>query len=163
STGIARNRASARLLVFKLGGTATLPPLPDAEPVPNPPPLRASEESVQRGARIYAQTCAQCHGQLAVGGVTDLRFMSPETHAASNRTGIAGTLAGRGMGSLAPMLPEQDVEDVPWYLIARANEDWGQSLRSRPEAARRVSRPVLCARAVAGRPSQRFSAESSVI
>src|SRR5690606_13991159 len=92
STGIARNRAPARLLVFKLGGTAELPPLEDAPPPPNPPPLRASEESVQRGARIYAQTCAQCHGQLAIGGVKDLRFMSPETHASFREIVLEGTL-----------------------------------------------------------------------
>src|SRR5690606_9009016 len=125
STGIARNRASARLLVFKLGGTATLPPLPDAEPVPNPPPLRASEESVQRGARIYAQTCAQCHGQLAVGGVTDLRFMSPETHAAFNRIVRERPPAERGMGSFASAPTATGVAAARARLIARATESWG--------------------------------------
>jgi len=126
STGIARHRAPARLLVFKLGGTAELPPLEDAPPAPNPPPLRASEDSVQRGARVYAQTCAQCHGQLAIGGVKDLRFMSPETHAAFRDIVLEGTLVERGMGSFAGLLSEQDVADVHAYLIARANEDWGQ-------------------------------------
>lgn len=126
STGIARNRASARLLVFKLGGTAELPPLPDAPPVPNPPPLRASEDTVQRGAQVYAQTCAQCHGELAVGGVKDLRHMSAETHAAFKRIVLEGTLEELGMASFASLLSEQDVEDVHAYLIARANEDWGR-------------------------------------
>jgi quinohemoprotein ethanol dehydrogenase len=128
STGIARNSAEARLLVFKLGATAELPPLAEADalPVPNPPPLRASEAAVQRGAQVYAQTCAQCHGQLAVGGVKDLRFMSAETHAAFDRIVLEGMLADRGMGSFASLLTEQQVTDVHAYLIARANEDWGQ-------------------------------------
>jgi quinohemoprotein ethanol dehydrogenase len=112
--------------VFKLGGAAELPPLADAAPVPNPPPLRASEESVQRGARVYAQTCAQCHGQLAVGGVKDLRYMAPETHAAFDEIVLEGTLEERGMAGFASLLTEQDVEDVHAYLIARANEDWGR-------------------------------------
>jgi len=125
-TGIARNRAEARLLVFKLGGTVVLPPLPDAPPVPNPPPLRASEDAVQRGAQVFAQTCAQCHGQLAVGGTKDLRFMSPETHAAFDEIVLEGTLVERGMGAFASLLTTPDVQDVHAYLIARANEDWGQ-------------------------------------
>jgi quinohemoprotein ethanol dehydrogenase len=69
-------RASARLLVFKLGGAAVLPPMkPEAE-IPEPPPLRATEAQVQKGAQLYAQTCALCHGQQAVGGVKDLRRMT---------------------------------------------------------------------------------------
>ncbi|MBN1241055.1 MAG: PQQ-dependent dehydrogenase, methanol/ethanol family [Gammaproteobacteria bacterium] len=124
--GIARNRAEARLLVFKLGGAAELPPLPEAPPVPEPPPLRAGEDSVQRGAQIYAQTCAQCHGPLAVGGVKDLRHMSREAHAAFNEIVLDGTLEERGMAGFANLLSEQDVEDVHAYVIARANEDWGR-------------------------------------
>src|SRR5690606_40144404 len=80
--GTALHRAEARRLVFKLGGTAELPPLPEAAPAPNPPPLRGTEEQIRRGGQIYAQTCAQCHGQLAVGGVKDLRHMTTATHAA---------------------------------------------------------------------------------
>jgi quinohemoprotein ethanol dehydrogenase len=124
--GIARHRAEARLLVFKLGGTAELPPLPEAPPVPDPPPLRASEDSVQRGAQIYAQTCEQCHGPLAIGGVKDLRHMSPEAHAAFREIVLEGTLEELGMASFASLLSERDVDDVHAYLIARANEDWGR-------------------------------------
>jgi len=124
--GTAPNRAEARLLVFKLDGTEQLPPLADAPPVPNPPPLRASEETVQRGAQIYAQTCAECHGQLAMGGVKDLRYMSRETHDTFNDIVLNGTLEEQGMAGFADLMSEQDTGAVHAYLIARANEDWGQ-------------------------------------
>ncbi|MCP5145217.1 MAG: PQQ-dependent dehydrogenase, methanol/ethanol family [Gammaproteobacteria bacterium] len=125
-SGIARHRASARLLVFKLGGDAKLPPLKPAAPIPNPPPLRASEEQVELGARVYAQTCAQCHGQLAVGGVKDLRHMDAQTHAAFNAIVLEGKLQEKGMASFASLITAADAEAVHAYLIARANEDWGQ-------------------------------------
>jgi quinohemoprotein ethanol dehydrogenase len=120
------NRASARLLVFKLGGEVSLPPLPDAPPPSEPPALRADEATVERGAMVFAQTCAECHGQLAIGGVKDLRFMTPATHAAFNEIVLEGTLVNEGMASFADILTPANVEDVHAYLIARANEDWGR-------------------------------------
>lgn len=123
--GTAMNRASARLLVFKLGGKKQLPALPPAVPIPNPPPLRASEETVRKGGEVYARTCAQCHGQLAVGGVKDLRQMNSETHAQFNDIVLKGTRVQKGMASFANLLSAEDAEAVHAYLIARANEDWG--------------------------------------
>jgi quinohemoprotein ethanol dehydrogenase len=125
--GMELHRAEARLLVFKLGGTAELPALPPAAAIPNPPPLRASEAQIQRGAQVYAQTCAQCHGQLAVGGVKDLRHMTTATHAAFNAIVLEGTLAEQGMASFADLLTREDAEAVHAYVIARANEDWGDN------------------------------------
>lgn len=125
SIGRAENRASARLLVFKVGGTQQLPPLAPAPPIPDPPPLRATEETVQKGAALYARTCAQCHGPLAVGGVKDLRQMSPEAHAQFNDIVLKGLRVQKGMASFANLLSVGDVEAVHAYLIARAREDWG--------------------------------------
>jgi quinohemoprotein ethanol dehydrogenase len=123
--GIAENRASARLLVFRLGANRRLPPLAPAPPIPDPPPLRATEETVQKGAVIYARTCAQCHGQLAVGGVKDLRQMTRETHAQFNDIVLKGTRVQKGMASFASLLSADEVEAVHAYLISRAQEDWG--------------------------------------
>jgi quinohemoprotein ethanol dehydrogenase len=124
--GTAQNRASARLLVFKLGGTAQLPPLPEAAPIPNPPPLRETEDVVRRGAELFAATCAQCHGQLAVGGVKDLRHMTPETHAAFGDIVLKGLRADKGMASFANLLKADEVQAIHAYVISRANEDWGR-------------------------------------
>ena len=125
--GTAMNRASARLLVFKLGANRQLPPLPPAVPVPNPPPLRASEETVRKGGEVYARTCAQCHGQLAVGGVKDLRQMTPETHAQFNDIVLKGLRVQKGMASFANLVSAEEVEAIHAYVIARANEDWGST------------------------------------
>jgi quinohemoprotein ethanol dehydrogenase len=125
--GTALNRAEARLLVFALGGKVELPPLPDAPPLPDPPRLTANEATVARGARIFAQTCAQCHGQLAVGGVKDLRYMTAETHAAFDAIVLEGTRREQGMASFADLLTQDDADAVHAYLIARANEDWGRA------------------------------------
>ncbi|MFC3101662.1 PQQ-dependent dehydrogenase, methanol/ethanol family [Altererythrobacter lauratis] len=125
--GIEMPRAPARLLVFRLGGTAQLPPLPaNASAPPEPPPLRASEATVARGALLFQQTCAVCHGQNAIGGVKDLRHMTAETHAAFTRIVLEGLLLDRGMASFADILSREDAEAIHGYLIARANEDWGR-------------------------------------
>jgi len=124
--GTAQNRASARLLVFKLGGKATLPPLPDMPAIPDPPPLRASEDSIRKGAVLYANTCAQCHGQLAVGGVKDLRHMDRATHASFNDIVLKGLRQDKGMASFANLLSPEDVEAIHAYVLSRAHEDWGR-------------------------------------
>jgi quinohemoprotein ethanol dehydrogenase len=123
--GTAQHRASGRLLVFKLDARKRLPKLAPAAPIPNPPPLRASEQSVQTGAGVYARTCAQCHGALAAGGVKDLRQMTRETHAQFNDIVLKGLRVQKGMASFADLLSIEEVEAVHAYLIARANEDWG--------------------------------------
>jgi quinohemoprotein ethanol dehydrogenase len=123
--GTQQNRAAGRLLVFRLGGTAQLRPLSEAPPIPDPPPLRATEDVVRRGAVLFANTCAQCHGQMAVGGVKDLRQMTREAHAAFNDIVLKGTRVDKGMASFANLLKPDEVEAIHAYVISRANEDWG--------------------------------------
>jgi quinohemoprotein ethanol dehydrogenase len=124
--GIELPRAPARLLVFKLGGTVPLPPLAKAEPIPNPPPLRATEAQVQRGAQLFAETCSSCHGRQAIGGVKDLRHMTADTHAKFNDIVLKGIYVDKGMASFADLLTARQADDIHAYLIARANEDWGE-------------------------------------
>ncbi len=125
--GIELPRAPARLLVFKLGGNAALPPLPDqASAPPEPPPLRASEATVQRGQRLFQETCAVCHGQNAIGGVADLRHMDAKTHGLFNQIVLEGLYLDKGMASFADIVSEEDADAIYAYVIARANEDWGR-------------------------------------
>ena len=125
--GIELPRSTARLLVFRLGGTAQLPPLEvDASAPPEPPRLTASEVTVMRGARLFGETCALCHGQNAIGGVADLRHMDADTHAMFNEIVLEGAYLERGMASFSDILSEDDVEAIHAYVIARANEDWGR-------------------------------------
>ena len=120
-------RASARLLVFKLGGDVKLPPMKAEEKAPEPPPVTASEAQIARGATLFAETCQVCHGQQAIGGVKDLRKMTRETHGKFNDIVLKGIYADKGMASFADLLKPEDVEAIHGYLIARANEDWGRS------------------------------------
>jgi quinohemoprotein ethanol dehydrogenase len=124
--GIELPRAPARLLVFKLGATRTLPPLAKAEPLPQPPPLRASEADIQAGAQLYADTCSGCHGREAVGGVKDLRHIDAATHARFKDIVLGGIYADKGMASFKDLLSDKQAEQIHDYLIARANEDWGE-------------------------------------
>jgi quinohemoprotein ethanol dehydrogenase len=124
--GIELPRAPARLLVFKLGATRTLPPLAKAEPIPQPPPLRASEADIQAGAQLYADTCSGCHGREAVGGVKDLRHIDAATHARFKDIVLGGIYADKGMVSFKDLLTDKQAEQIHDYLIARANEDWGE-------------------------------------
>jgi len=124
--GRGMHRSDARVLAFKLRGTATLPPLPDRPPIPLPPPATASPEVVAQGADLYARTCAQCHGPQAVGGgvIKDLRHMSPQTRALFKDIVLKGALLGAGMAGFGNVLSDQDADAINAYLIARANEDW---------------------------------------
>jgi len=128
--GIELPRASARLLVFKLDGKVTLPPLKADEQIPDPPPVTASEATIARGAQLFANTCAQCHGQQAIGGVKDLRRMTRETHGKFNDIVLNGLYQDKGMASFADLLKPDEVDAIHAYIIARANEDWGRSSES---------------------------------
>ena len=119
-------RASARLLVFKLGGTAALPAMKPEEEAPEPPPLRATEALVQKGGELFGRNCALCHGQRAIGGVKDLRKMTRETHAQFKDIVLGGARKDKGMASFADILTAEDADAIHAYLIARANEDWGK-------------------------------------
>ena len=119
------NVAPGRLLVFKLGASGVkLPPTPRPTRLPAPPWLTGSEADVTRGRELYARTCATCHGPDARGGLKDLRYMTPETHAAFLDIVLKGIRTEKGMASFADLLTPADAQAIHHYLIARANEDW---------------------------------------
>jgi len=113
-----------RLLVFKLGGTATLPDLPPYEqPDFIQAPQTASAEVVARGGELFASNCALCHGQGGAARATfpDLRrsqmIVNP---AAFDSVVLKGALASRGMGNFGDRLKPPDTEALRAYLIAQA-------------------------------------------
>jgi quinohemoprotein ethanol dehydrogenase len=120
--------ATAKLLVFKLDASGvTLPPMPPPSQIPPPPRLTASETIVTRGRELYSQTCVRCHGENAIGGVKDLRWMSPEVHGLFADIVLKGIYRERGMASFADVLSAEDSEAIHQYLIARANEDYADA------------------------------------
>jgi quinohemoprotein ethanol dehydrogenase len=114
-----------RLMVFKLDAQGvSLPSMPPPSPIPPPPPLRATEDMVRRGEKIFAETCSRCHGENARGGLKDLRFMSAEIRAQFHDIVLGSILKDKGMIGFSDILSRADSDDVNAYLVARANEDW---------------------------------------
>ncbi len=120
--------STAKLLVFKLGATGVeLPPAPPPSELPRPPFLMATEAQVARGRDLYGEACERCHGPNAIGGVADLRWMTPETRAQFNEIVLEGILEDKGMIGFADTLTEEDAAAINAYLIARANEDYSDA------------------------------------
>ena len=126
--------AQGRVLAFKLGGTAALPPVPPPAPLDPPPPLTASAETVARGNFVFGQHCAICHGVGAVSGgsTPDLRWMSTATHAEFDAIVLGGSRTDRGMVSFSDVVTAEDAAAVHAYLIKRARDDWKSAA---PEAS----------------------------
>jgi quinohemoprotein ethanol dehydrogenase len=122
-----RVRNVSRMLVYKLGGKATLPPAPDAEPpVLQPPPSTASVQQIKRGEATFQRFCAACHGDVAVSGgvLPDLRYSSTLANdQLFSSIVLGGLLRKEGMVSFAKELTAPDVKSIRSYVIFRANQD----------------------------------------
>ena len=120
----ARVQPESRVLVYKLGGKASLPPPKNAPAAPPPPPaLTADAATVNHGRDLFNGNCGVCHGLSAVSGgiVPDLRYLSPEKH--DIFPGIVyGARASRGMPSFAGKLKPEEVDAIHQYLIKRAHD-----------------------------------------
>jgi quinohemoprotein ethanol dehydrogenase len=116
----------SRLLVFKLGATAKLPPAPPQPPAPvlNPPPSTASAETIEAGHQQFASHCAMCHEPLYANRAMfpDLRY-SPalSTPEAFNAIVLEGALQTSGMASFKGKMTVAEVQSVRAYVISRAN------------------------------------------
>jgi len=113
-----------RLLAFRLGGTAKLPPAPPPEPVaiPDDPGFAPDADEVARGEATYAALCLGCHGPQAVAGgsAPDLRASAiPRSAPAFDGVVRGGALVAQGMPGFAELAPEQ-VEALRSYLRERA-------------------------------------------
>jgi quinohemoprotein ethanol dehydrogenase len=114
-----------RMLAFKIGGKAALPPaLEVVPPVLNPPPSTATPATVAKGERLYQTYCAQCHGDVAVSGgvLPDLRYSSALANEQWFNIVLGGTLETNGMVSFAKEVTHEDAEVIRAYVIARAHQ-----------------------------------------
>ncbi len=124
-SGAVRN--VSRMLVFKLGGTATLPPLtPQTKLVLDPPAPVGTPEQTSEGAYFYNNQCGGCHGDAAVAGalVTDLRTSAavgnPELWKQIVHDGV---MKDKGMVAWSANFTPEQIENIRLYVIKRANED----------------------------------------
>ena len=120
-------RNVSRLLAFRLGATAQLPPEPALAPRPlDPPALTGTPAQVAEGAQYYGRFCGVCHGDAAYAGtlVPDLR-RSPMLDSSKAWATVVhdGALRDQGMVGFANVLSPEQIEAIRDYVIKRANED----------------------------------------
>lgn len=128
-----RVRNISRLLSFKLGGKASLPPPLEVEgPTLNPPTTTAGPATIKNGEQLFQRYCAACHGDVAVSGgvLPDLRYSSALADNEWFNTTLNGARQQNGMPSFAKALSRKDAADIRAYVIFRAN----QSLAEREKA-----------------------------
>jgi alcohol dehydrogenase (cytochrome c)/quinohemoprotein ethanol dehydrogenase len=134
-----------RVLVYKLGGTAKLPPLTDALVAKlDPPPEIGDTTTWAAGKLAYHTYCTVCHGDAAVSGgvLPDLRLSALNRDAAAwERVVRGGERQARGMVSFAEVLSPEDGEKIRAYVIHRAHEDQALELAAAAKAATPSSTP----------------------
>lgn len=116
---------NGRILVYKLGGTATLPkPNLTRIDMPKPPEATAASDIAAAGHAKFNRYCLVCHGYNAIGGgvIPDLRY-SPLIGSAAGFKDVVlgGSRKDAGMVSFANVLKDQDAEAIRAYVITEAN------------------------------------------
>jgi PQQ-dependent dehydrogenase (methanol/ethanol family) len=114
---------AGRLVVFALGGSATLAPLTTTS-VPKPAPMpvpAASPETLMLGAVTYARRCSMCHGvEAASGGLApDLRYSQPAMFDRYDQIVLGGALSSRGMPSFKQVLGENELAAIKAYVLTQ--------------------------------------------
>jgi quinohemoprotein ethanol dehydrogenase len=120
-----RVRNISRMLVFKIGGQAALPALPEAEePKLDPPASTASLTTIRQGEQLFQRYCGGCHGDVAIsGGVTpDLRYSNTLRNHQWFSIVLGGMLKSNGMVSFAREISPPDAAAIREYVIFRANQ-----------------------------------------
>jgi PQQ-dependent dehydrogenase (methanol/ethanol family) len=116
----------ARLLVYKLGGKATLPEMVVYTPPPlNPPADFGDAAMLALGESKYNENCATCHGND--GRVTtvfpDLRYAAPLHDAGVFKAiVIDGAMQPNGMVSFKDVLTIQEAEAIRAHVVRLANQ-----------------------------------------
>ncbi len=114
-----------RMLAFKLGGKATLPPPPEVKPsVLTPPRATAGAARVKQGEALYQRYCGQCHGDVAVSGgvLPDLRYSGTLADEQWFKIVREGLLQPYGMVGFGKEITRPDAAAIRSYVIFRANQ-----------------------------------------
>jgi quinohemoprotein ethanol dehydrogenase len=132
-----RVRNISRMLVFKLGGRASLPPPepPEEFATLTPLPNRASDATIHKGVQLFQRYCAACHGDVAVSGgvLPDLRYSSTLENDAWFSDVLGGMLQSEGMVSFAEELSREDAVAIRAYVIVRRNQSLEQKKPAAPK------------------------------
>jgi len=132
-------RGPVRLLAFKLGATTayTAPPVV-IPPVPEPPKLTASKETIHKGEVLYQKfVCDGCHSPgtdgsrawVLDGAIPDLRYMPADVHRDWYTIVLGGSHWDKGMPGFADppkfafpsaKMSVQDADAIHAYVIAQS-------------------------------------------
>jgi len=131
----------SRLLVFKLGGTAELPPPIEVPPRRlDPPAPFGTTAELTVGEEKYSRFCSTCHGVDAQSGgmFPDLRY-SPTLHSqeAFDAIVLGGALTENGMVSFARAITPEEAQAIRAFVTQRANE-----AKQREAAATQAAAPA---------------------
>jgi quinohemoprotein ethanol dehydrogenase len=118
----------SRLLVFKLGGTDSLPPLPEKAQVVSriPKPVDVSATDLAAGQQMFGTYCSVCHGVGAVSGglIPDLRKSDEARRGLFQQIVLDGVLKPLGMPSFKDTLEPAEVEKIKQYVMSREYADY---------------------------------------
>ena len=114
-----------RLLVFKLGGTAALPPLEGATVARTPPDVSGAKATgdASRGKQHYDTVCAACHGAglVSTTNVPDLRYSKAIVDGSAFKAIVLdGSLASKGMVGFGAMYKPEDAEAIRAYIVEQS-------------------------------------------
>jgi quinohemoprotein ethanol dehydrogenase len=128
-----------RVLTYKIGGVAKLPPLPEIPPAKLDPPAEIGDPAAwTAGKASFHMYCGVCHGDSAVSGgvLPDLRLSMVNRDAAAwEKIVRGGERNDRGMVSFAEQLTPEDSEKIRAYVIHRAHEDLALDQAAAKQAA----------------------------
>ena len=132
-------RGPVRLLAFKLGATTPYTPPPAViPPVPEPPKLTASTETIHKGEVLYQKfVCDGCHSPgtdgsrawVLDGAIPDLRYMPGDVHRDWYGIVLGGSHWDKGMPGFADppkfafpnaKMTVQDADAIHAYVIAQS-------------------------------------------
>ncbi|MCU1730953.1 MULTISPECIES: PQQ-dependent dehydrogenase, methanol/ethanol family [unclassified Pseudomonas] len=131
----------SRLLVFKLGGKASLPALPEKPAVAAarvPEAVHASAADLSTGKQLYGAYCSVCHGVGAQSGglIPDLRKTDESRRAMFQQIVREGVLRPLGMPAFGDSLSADDVEKIKAYVMNREYLDYQKQQTAAEVAAR---------------------------
>ena len=131
----------SRLLVFKLDGKASLPPLPEKTVVAvnrTPKPVDAPAADIAAGQQLYGAYCSVCHGVGAISGglIPDLRKSDESHRNLFQQIVLDGVLRPLGMPSFKDSLEPADVEKIKHYVMS---QEYAQYLKAQQPVATKAT------------------------
>jgi quinohemoprotein ethanol dehydrogenase len=120
----------SRVLVFRRGATAELPPAVEFTPPPlNPPPSVASAEEIARGRVLYDASCVLCHDEPGNAGGLFRRGLFPDlayspalvSPAAFDAVVLDGARAANGMAAYSGVLDAAGSDAIRKFIVDKAN------------------------------------------